>query len=124
MESGKANEGSVVNKRSAAEQPAREPLSSWTGNNPIQFEPIRCCQRIEPDKSFGMRLLYVYIMSSSSRTLYVGVTTNLKRRVLQHRTGKSEFTRRYRICRLVYVERVGPKVVAYAREKQIKRLDR
>jgi putative endonuclease len=71
-----------------------------------------------------MRCLYVYIMASSSRTLYVGVTNNLKRRVLQHRNGESDFTSRYRIKRLVYYEYLGPPIVAIGREKQIKGYDR
>ena len=73
-----------------------------------------------------MRRLYVYIMCNSSRTLYVGVTNNLKRRVLEHRNGRGEgkFTSRYRIRRLVYYEYVGPPIVAITREKQIKRWDR
>src|SRR4051812_25743924 len=71
-----------------------------------------------------MRQLYVYIMSSSSRTLYVGVTNDLRRRTLQHRDGESNFTKRYRITRLVYYEHLGPPIAAIAREKQIKGLDR
>src|SRR4051812_1246422 len=71
-----------------------------------------------------MRRLYVYIMASSSRTLYVGVTNDIRRRVLQHRNGEGEFTKRYRINRLVYYEQLGPPIVAIAREKQIKGLDR
>jgi putative endonuclease len=73
-----------------------------------------------------MRRLYVYIMCNSSRTLYVGVTNNLKRRVLEHRDGinKGSFTRKYRIRRLVYYEELGPPIAAIAREKQIKRWDR
>lgn len=78
------------------------------------------------DASCPMRCLYVYIMCNSSRTLYVGVTNNLKRRVLQHRDGRGEgrFTSRYRIKRLVYYEYLGPPIVAIAREKQVKRWDR
>ena len=68
--------------------------------------------------------MYVYILANSSRTLYVGVTSNLKLRVLQHRNGESKFTRRYGIRRLVYYERVGPPIAAFAREHQIKRYDR
>jgi putative endonuclease len=73
-----------------------------------------------------MRRLYVYIMANSSRTLYVGVTNDLRRRVREHRagTGKGAFTARYRINRLVYFEYLGPPLVAIAREKQIKAYDR
>ena len=64
---------------------------------------------------------YVHIMASTSRTLYTGVTSNLERRVLQHR-GKllPGFTARYNINRLVYYEVSGEILAAIAREKQIK----
>jgi putative endonuclease len=67
-----------------------------------------------------VRQLYVYILASRSRCLYIGVTNNLARRVWQHRAGLGDFTSRYRIHRLVYYERVGPPRVAIAREKQLK----
>ena len=45
---------------------------------------------------------YVYIMTNRSRTLYVGVTNNLMRRVAEHKAGTGKtFTARYRIDRLV-----------------------
>jgi putative endonuclease len=71
-----------------------------------------------------MRQLYVYILSSRSRTLYVGVTNNLRRRMTEHRSKKSKFSARYRIHRLVYYEQLGPPIAAIAREKQIKRWTR
>ena len=66
----------------------------------------------------------VYILASRSRTLYVGVTTDLARRLAQHRSGVSEFTRRYRIQRLVYLERTGDVASAIRREKQLKGMSR
>ena len=64
---------------------------------------------------------YVYIMTNQSRTLYVGVTNNVKRRVEQHRTGIEEgFTHRYKIDVLVYVEAFSDVYSAIIREKQIK----
>src|SRR5208337_28654 len=73
---------------------------------------------------FGVRALknyYVYIMASTSRTLYTGVTNNLERRVLQHRRKLlGEVTARYNINRLVYYEVSGEILAAIAREKQIK----
>jgi putative endonuclease len=72
----------------------------------------------------GVRRLknyYVYIMASASRTLYTGVTSNLERRVLQHRRKLlGKFTARYKINRLVYFEACGEILGAIAREKQIK----
>jgi putative endonuclease len=68
---------------------------------------------------------YVYILSSRSRTLYIGVTNNLWRRIAQHRTGKADsFTSRYKIHRLVYFERFQYINNAIAREKYLKHFTR
>lgn len=67
------------------------------------------------------RVYFVYMLSSLSGTLYVGVTNNLQRRVAEHRIGsESAFTARYRIDRLVYFECFGDVIKAIAREKQLK----
>jgi putative endonuclease len=64
---------------------------------------------------------YVYIMASASRVLYTGVTSNLERRVLEHRRKLlGGFTARYNINRLVYYEVSSEIVAAITREKQIK----
>jgi putative endonuclease len=64
---------------------------------------------------------FVYIVSSKSRTLYVGVTGDLRVRVLQHRQSKpGSFTARYKIERLVYFERFQYIDKAIAREKELK----
>ena len=64
---------------------------------------------------------YVYMMSNASKTLYVGVTNDLPRRVMEHRnkTG-SAFVRKYNVTRLVYFEETEDVGAAIAREKQIK----
>jgi len=60
-------------------------------------------------------------MSNQSRTLYVGITNNIRRRVWQHKTRLVEgFTHRYKIETLVYVESFGDVFCAIEREKQIK----
>ena len=65
---------------------------------------------------------FVYIMTNQSRTLYTGVTSNIRRRVWQHKSGEIDgFTHHYRIDTLVYVECFGDVYAAIAREKQIKR---
>jgi putative endonuclease len=61
----------------------------------------------------------VYLLASRSRALYVGVTTDLPRRLAEHRAGAGH-TGRYRIDRLVYAEPHDRIVDAIAREKQIK----
>ena len=66
---------------------------------------------------------YVYILTNRSKTLYTGVTSNLERRVFEHKNGLTPgFTSRYRLDRLVYFERFGDVDAAIAREKQIKGL--
>ena len=66
---------------------------------------------------------YVYIMASYLRTLYVGVTNHLERRVNEHKNKLHDdsFSARYNISRLVYVEETNNILEAIAREKQLKR---
>ena len=65
---------------------------------------------------------YVYIMTNYHNTvLYTGVTNNLQRRVLEHRSGKgSAFTAKYHLTKLVYFEAGSDIDAALYREKQIK----
>jgi len=66
---------------------------------------------------------HVYITASQTRgTLYVGVTNDIARRVLEHREGKiSSFTARHGVTRLVHVEAYDTVAEAIAREKSLKR---
>ena len=53
--------------------------------------------------------------------LYTGVTNNLERRVLEHRSGKGgAFTSKYKAVKLVYFECGNNIDMALLREKQIK----
>jgi putative endonuclease len=71
------------------------------------------------------RTYYVYILANRSRTLYVGVTNDLARRIHEHRSGTgSAFANRYGLRRLVHVECTVRPRDAIAREKQIKRWSR
>jgi putative endonuclease len=64
---------------------------------------------------------YVYILSNRSHILYIGVTNNLRKRVLDHREQTpGTFTARYKITRLVYFERFQYINNAIAREKELK----
>jgi putative endonuclease len=64
---------------------------------------------------------FVYIITSRSRTLYVGITNSLMRRIGEHRDGTADsFTAKYRIHRLVYFERFQYVGNAIAREKVLK----
>lgn len=67
------------------------------------------------------RTYYVYIMASASRVLYTGVTSDLERRVWEHKTKQVVgFTEKYNVTRLVYFEKFGRIEDAIAREKEIK----
>jgi putative endonuclease len=49
------------------------------------------------------RHFWVYILASTNKTLYVGMTGDLERRICQHKQGSIEgFTSRYKINRLVF----------------------
>jgi putative endonuclease len=64
---------------------------------------------------------YVYVLTNHSRTLYIGVTNNLERRLQEHGEKKVPgFTADYLIDRLVYYEQFGDVRDAIAREKQLK----
>jgi putative endonuclease len=64
---------------------------------------------------------FIYILSSRSRVLYVGVTSNLERRVWQHKNHAIPgFTAQYNVDRLVHFEESNDIREAIAREKQIK----
>jgi putative endonuclease len=65
---------------------------------------------------------WVYIMTNRPNgTLYVGTTTDLARRVWEHRSGVAEgFTMRYGLHRLVYAEQHDNILSAKQRERNIK----
>lgn len=67
-----------------------------------------------------MRHYYVYIMASRSKSLYIGVTNDLRRRVEQHKQQTTGFTAKYNITRLVYFEETSDIRAAIEREKQLK----
>jgi len=68
-----------------------------------------------------MKTYYVYFMASNSGTLYIGVTSNIKKRVYEHKNHLIPgFTDKYNIDRPLYFEKIGDPASAINREKQIK----
>jgi putative endonuclease len=64
---------------------------------------------------------FTYIVSSKSRTLYIGVTSDLLRRVFQHKQKSHPgFTARYNCNRLVWCEQFSEVSAAIQREKELK----
>ena len=66
---------------------------------------------------------YVYLMTNSHNTvIYTGVTSDLVRRIYEHKNhlDKGSFTARYNVEKLVYFEETTDVKAAIEREKQIK----
>ena len=64
---------------------------------------------------------FVYIITNHSKTLYIGVTNNLERRMWEHKHFiGSEFAIRYKLDRLVYFESFDDVRSAIDREKVLK----
>ena len=73
-----------------------------------------------------MKTYYVYLLASQPNgTLYIGVTSNLVRRVNEHREGVVEgFTKRYGVKQLVHFEEFADVYLAIQREKTLKKWPR
>jgi putative endonuclease len=68
-----------------------------------------------------MKNYYIYILTNKSKTLYIGVTNNLNRRVYEHKSKLIEgFTKKYNLDKLVYFEVFNNIEDAIRREKQLK----
>jgi putative endonuclease len=64
---------------------------------------------------------WVYILTSRTGTLYVGITGYFERRIMQHKMDTIEgFTKKYKIHRLVYYEAFDHAGNAISREKRLK----
>ena len=79
---------------------------------------------LNPQK--GFHTYYVYIITNKYRsTFYIGVTNNLKVRLLQHKNNilqkKKTFAAKYNIEFLVYYEKYNWIQLAIAREKELKK---
>ena len=69
---------------------------------------------------------FVYILECADKTLYVGATNNLEKRLLQHNQSKqgAHYTKIRRPVKLVYSEKLKTLAQAREREAEIKRYPR
>jgi len=68
-----------------------------------------------------MKTYYVYIISNHSKTLYIGVTNNLERRMYEHKNKLvNGFSKKYNLNKLVYFEQSQSIANTITREKQLK----
>ena len=71
------------------------------------------------------RTYSVYILSNTNRNVYTGVTNNLMRTLVEHRSGKgSSFTSLHKLGSLVWYETTNDVWSALERENQIKSWNR
>ncbi len=73
-----------------------------------------------------MKTSFIYILSNKSNTtFYIGVTSNLNKRITEHKEGRgSLFTKKYNLSKLLYFEEFSDIRYAIAREKQLKNWNR
>lgn len=73
-----------------------------------------------------MKQYYVYILASGyNGTLYIGVTSDLIKRIWQHKNKLVKgFTNKFNVSMLVYYEECNDIVTAILREKKIKKWNR
>lgn len=73
-----------------------------------------------------MKKYYVYIICSDKNgTLYIGVTSNLEKRMFEHQNKIIQgFTAKYSVFRLVYYEIYSSIIDAITREKNLKKWNR
>ena len=63
----------------------------------------------------------VYIVTNATKLLYIGMTSDLRHRMWQHKQKEFEgYTANWAVCRLVYYEIYGHVTSAIRREKQLK----
>ena len=69
-----------------------------------------------------MNQYLVYILTNkSNKVLYIGVTSNLERRMFEHKNKViNGFTKKYNLAKLVYFEETSGVTSAIEREKQLK----
>jgi putative endonuclease len=65
-------------------------------------------------------MFFVYVINSHSKKyIYVGLTSNIENRLVQHNKGKERTTKPYLPFDLIYTEKYSTRVDARKREKQL-----
>lgn len=60
---------------------------------------------------------FIYILTNNSGTLYIGISSNLSRRLWEHKQHVADgFTKKYNITKLIYYEEYFDPVTAIERE--------
>ncbi len=68
-----------------------------------------------------MEMYYVYaVKSEKDGRVYVGISSDVERRLVQHNAGKTKSTKGYIPWKLIYAEKVGDRLSARKKEKYYK----
>lgn len=70
-------------------------------------------------------MYFVYLLECKDGTVYTGITTDIKRRLEEHKNGiGSRYTRSRKVKRILYTEKHKDRSSASKRESEIKRMPR
>ena len=77
-------------------------------------------------EAYNREVYYLYILTCADRTLYTGITTDVKKRVKEHNEGKvgAKYTRSRLPVFLSFVKEVGEREEALREEYKLKQLSR
>jgi putative endonuclease len=65
-------------------------------------------------------MFYVYVLLLSNGKMYIGYTADLKRRIAEHKNGKSVFTKNFLPFKLIHYEAFANQTDARRRERYLK----
>jgi putative endonuclease len=65
-------------------------------------------------------MYYVYILSDANSKIYIGYSSNLRKRIQEHQSGEVTTTKKMKNPRLIYYEAYNSKALATSREKKLK----
>ena len=97
-------------------------MTEWVGTPQLPLS-YSCLTRVSSrHHTHYVKIFHVYIMTNrKDGTLYIGVTSDLVKRVYEHRIGAvAGFTQRYKLKKLVYFEEHETAQLAIQREKNLK----
>ena len=87
---------------------------------PLILVRFQVSQHFDKLSALNAMQYFIYILLCNQKTYYVGITDNLERRLREHKSKKSFYTKQFSDIKLVYSEKVKNKATAEKRERQIK----
>lgn len=69
----------------------------------------------------NLNMYFVYLIECEDKSIYTGITTDLKKRFAEHKAGKGgRYTRSHKVKKIIYSEKATTKSQALKRELEIK----